>query len=223
MQVFLDDQKLDVAAPPAPTLARALAAARDLAERQGRVIVEATHDGMPIATEHLEEASPTSGGSTSSSVAFHGEVRFVSAEPRSLVKVTWQDVAEALRRTEADQTKAAELLHMGKLEEAMEYLGASLGVWENVRQAVLNGAALVGLDLETVVIDQHHPDKPSMTVAERVGGLVEHLQNVKRAIQAQDWSSLADTLEYELCEESRLWQRVLTQMAGAIRISSDGE
>ncbi len=215
MRVLLDEQVLDVAEP---TIATALAAARDQAERKGRVIVEATLDGVPIPTEQLEAvpSSPASGGAS-----VQGEVRFVSAEPRALVKVTWHDVAEALRQAEQDQAKAAELLQMGKLEQAMGHLASSLGVWENVRQAVLNGAALVGIDLEAVVIEKDSPQGEraggaSMSVGERVAGLAGQLQHVKRHIQSQDWSSLADTLEYELTDEARLWQRVLTQMAEAI-------
>jgi len=194
MQVFLDNDPLET---DAATLAQALQAAVEAARQRGRVIVEVEADGEPVADEDLDNPSQDP--------AFCDELRFVSAEPRSLVRVTTLDAADALEQTRSRCAQASEMLQTGQIAEALRDLAECLAAWETARRVVQEGCALLGLPLES-------EEGLGPGAQEQVAALTETLEAVKAAVASQDWATLADLLAYDLDEQADAWRRAMQAM-----------
>lgn len=204
MHVLLDGEEIRI---EKPTIAAALEAAKREAEKRKRVVIEASMDGSPIADAWLECPPPEPRPGA--------EVRFVSADPLSLVRVTFLEIAEELKGAIGHQEAAAAAVQKGELEEAMPRVSAALGVWQNVREGVINGATLLGMDLGTM----HAPaagGEPRRTVGQDIEGLAKALTELKRAIGASDWPGVADVLAYDLGDQAKRWQVVMNSLADEV-------
>ncbi len=201
MHVLLDGEEIRV---EQPTVAAALEAAKREAERRKRVVIEASMDGSPMADAWLEcpPTEPRPGA----------EVRFVSADPLSLVRVTFLEIAEELGTAMTNQEAAARAVQTGRLDEAMPKVAAALGVWQNVREGVINGATLLGMDVETMTA----PSVGKETVGQHIEALAKALGELKRAIGASDWPGVADALAYDLADQAKRWQGVMNALADEV-------
>ena len=199
MQVLLDGEKILV---NRSTLAAALEAGKQEAEKRHRVVVEARIDGRAMSEEEL--ASPTE-------TSAHGTVvEFVSAEPHALVRVTLQELIPMLDEAAKRQDQAAGFIASGQLQQGLEKLGSAFEVWNAVQRAVGDGLQLLGLEVGEVEV---LIDGESTAVSSYIERLAAHLNEVKRALNAQDLPGLADVLQYELKEESVRWQGLLTALS----------
>jgi len=203
MRVLLDDRPLNAGTA---SIADALAAARADAEGRGRVIVEAVLDGEPLTDDQI--AAPQAGSTRDS------ELRFVSADPAELVSSTLVGVAQSLDDAKADQAATAEHLTLGRMTEAIERLTQALRTWDAARQAVLNGTRLLGLSVETLRV---RTDRGEVPLSDQVRSLTGRLAEVKRAVEAQDWSALADVMAYDLADQADRWREALLGLAEQIR------
>lgn len=201
MQVHVDDISVPTAGS---TLTDALNAARAAAESRGRVIVEATLDGVTIPDELL--SSPTAD-------EFRGsDVRFLTAHPGTLVGSTLRGIGEALLEAKATHAQAGELIQRGEIKPAMESLAQALKIWDHVREGVLSGSALLGVSIEDLRVIPA-PGAPATSVSAAVQELADHLSEIKRSFVAQDWSALGDALSYDLPEQADRWSELLGALA----------
>ncbi len=203
MDVYLDGRRLTVGRP---TLAGALAAGREAAASAGRVVVEATLGGEPIPDGMLDDPPDRDAGPV--------EVRFVSADPAQLVLGTLTDVAQTLGDVMDEQGAAADLIRLGKVDQAFEHIASSLRTWDGVRQVVVHGATLLGIPLETTTVWIAGQGVP---ITDCVESLAVQLREIKRSIEAQDWSALADVLDHDMKMQADRWQDLLRGLADQIR------
>ncbi len=203
MQTFLDNKQLS---PDHATFAAALQAAADEAARTGRVIVEALLDGSAVADDILERPPHEPLGS---------ELRLISVEPRTLVRVTLMDAADALDTARQEQQRSAELIQSGKVEEALAPLSGAIQTWQAVRDAVEKSAALLRMPLDSIAL----PGGASGTdtLIEMIGSLAGRLEEVKRSLAAEDWSALADVLAYDLGDQANRWKTVLVSLSDSLK------
>ncbi len=206
MRLLLDNQEITI---DRPTLAAAIAAGVAQAESQGRIIVEAMLDGTQLDDESL--------GNPSDETLDSGEVRPVSAEPRSLVRVTLLDAADALDEASKSQSLCAEAIQTGQVKDALEQLSDALGIWDTVRDVVVKSAKLLDIELDRIK-DPGAEDEQGATINELTTVLSKHLQEVKRCLAVQDWAALADVLGYDLADQVEPWKRLLQMMADTIQL-----
>ena len=195
MRVFVDEQPVQV---PRPTLAAAMEAGRSAAAARQRVIVEAKLDGVTLPDADLDQPSESPLGDA--------DVRFVTAEPRALVRLSFLDTREALEAVTQTQGAAATDLQSGRMSEGLKRIGHALEVWDAVRRVAHEGPALLGVGGDAVIVD-------GRTLASRASDLAGCLGQVKGALSAQDWSFLADLMEGELTDAARAWRAVLADLA----------
>lgn len=201
MRVLVDEQSVG---SDESSVAGAIRAGVAEAERRGRIIIEAWADGRKMADEEL--IAP----------AFHDagirELKFVSADPRSLVRVTLLDAAETLTTIREDQRAAADAILAGKTSEALEALGRCMATWQLVRDSVQKGMDALGLAFGELPSE--------LAVGPRVADLAFRLGEIRRLLTTQDWSGLADVLAYDMDEQTHAWDRLLrglADVAGAAR------
>lgn len=196
-----------------PTLASALEAARAAALQAGRVIIEVELDGRPVPEDQLSTPG--------TSPMPNSEVRFMTAEPRALVRTTMLEIADIMPRLREEQQRAAEHLQRGQMQEAFDSLKEVLGVWDAVRRAVDEGPALLNIPLEQILVSkQGVPSNDRSEQAElvigHVGRLSDVLSDVKTSLESQDWATLSDLLSGELDEAGARWEQILKDMAAHI-------
>ncbi|MCC6320475.1 MAG: hypothetical protein IT438_03445 [Phycisphaerales bacterium] len=197
MRVYLDNEPVSIATP---TLAAALAAVRESAEKNGRVVVEVLRDGQPVPQHLLEQ--PTDAEEPES------EVRCATADPRSLVAESMRHAAGELAASRPVHTRAAEAIQTGRLEAAMPLLSETMTIWSQVYRVVVDGAALTGIGLGSEV--------GGRPLSQSVQDLAGRLAELKRALTAQDWSGLADSIGYDLPEQASHWELLLHTLSDRI-------
>lgn len=201
MRAFLDEQSIDV---PDGSIATAIATARAAAGANGRIVVDVLVDGERLDDEALDSPSALPAGDI--------ELKCISADPGQLVAESFRDVANALINARAVQREAAEALQTGKLDAAFEGLTGVLEVWEAVHRVTDQGPALIGVPLATLAPQPDSSSKGRDVHAE-LTSLSSTLQQVKDAVAAQDWSTLADLLSHELDSAADRWSRLLLALA----------
>lgn len=197
MRVYLDNDQVPIAVP---SLAAALAAVRESAERSGRVVVEVLRDGEPVPQHLLEQPTDAEEPGV--------EVRCASADPRRLVADSMRQAASELDASRSAHADAAAAIQTGRLDAAMPLLQSMMGLWSQAHRVVVDGAALAGLDLNTQV--------HGAPVAQSVRDLTALLGELKRALSAQDWSGVADTVGEDLPEQADRWAGLLHTLADRI-------
>lgn len=200
MRVTLDDRPL----PDQPTLAAALKLATEHAQKAGRIVVEAYLDGAAVPDSVLASPLLAPGGS---------DLRLVSVNPKTLVRVTLADAADALDAAAEDQRHSAELIQSGKLDESLRPLSTAIQTWQAVRDAVEKGAQVLELPLDTIAA----PGADAATLPALIADLTARLEEVRRALAAQDWSGLADVLAYDLADQAERWKALLSSLAATIK------
>ncbi len=206
MNVLLDENPIDV---QDETLAGAMSAAVEIAQEQGRTIVEVYLDGEPLRGDALENASTQPIPDAS--------VRFTSAEPVALVQQSLFDAAQALAATQRTHTDIADKLQSGdNVPEALSKLGETLTVWQGVQDVLARGFALLGLDPIALKFPDEIAQGDDMnTLLVKLG---EQLREVRRSIEDQDLSALADAIGYELEPMASQWASVLAFAAESLMI-----
>lgn len=205
MRAYLDDQPLDVSRP---TLAAALAAAVEQAGIKGRIVVEASAGGARIPDDTLEsppEEEPA------------GDLRFVSVEPRALVRVTLMDAADALDQAKTRQAACARLIQTGEVEAALDPLGKAIETWRAVRDALERSIDLLGVPAASPATDGAPGNPGPEALADLVQSLWTRLEEVRRSLSAQDWSALADALSYDMSDQVDQWKSTLRAYADSLR------
>ncbi|HED53798.1 MAG TPA: hypothetical protein ENJ00_06315, partial [Phycisphaerales bacterium] len=197
MKVMLDQETIEV---EHPSLAAALAAGVALAESRGRTIIEVLVDGSPVRGEDLDNVS--------NDPLPDAEVRMLSAEPVELVRQSLFDAAEALESACDDHTEIANRFQAGADHgQAMELLGSTLSVWQGVQDVLARGYALLDMDPDAIELPAELAQ--GRQVSQLLVELGEHLREVRRSLEDQDYASLADTIGYELEPLARIWSQVL--------------
>jgi hypothetical protein len=192
MHAFLDGQPLSL---PRPTMAAAIRAGVDAASAAGRVVVEVALDGAPVG-EAILQAPPEA--------ALGSELRLTSIDPRALVADTLQNAMAALDAVQMDQKHASDLIWASRLDEALAPLSACVQAWNGVRDAVGKSVAMLGPAFESEAA------RAGLTPAAQ--SLAGDLGELRRCLEAQDWSGLSDCLGIDLTRQAAAWRDMLAVM-----------
>lgn len=202
MRVYLDDALIENARP---TLAGGISAAAEIAQSQGRIIIQVMADGAPLADEKLADLPDTADGIA--------ELRMTSADTKSIVRVALGDAAELLDGHVATHKQAAGFFQQGDIQSGFAELDRVVEVWRIARETLEKCASAVGLDgdaLAKTTLDVH---RDFAEAANAVPSLSAKLSELKSGIERQDWSAVADLLEFDLPEQAQLWSSMLRAVA----------
>ncbi|MEM1107148.1 MAG: hypothetical protein AAGH99_00470 [Planctomycetota bacterium] len=198
MQVTMDEQSIDLTGP---SLGELLDAARQRLADGGRVVVEVAIDGHKLDEQQITDRQ----GEDVAGL----DVRFTSADPKSLAVETLEQVRGRLNDAEESQKEAADLLQRDQTQNALKKVGESIEAWLQVQQAVLHSTVLLGVNLDEVRVG----DEPAYALTTQA---LDRLTDVKEFIQAQDTVALADALEYEWPETTAKWYTLIDELIKAI-------
>lgn len=193
MQVFIDNQPLLTPAP-LTTLGAALAAVRGKAG--DRLVVEVEADGKPVPGEHFSQPPSTS--------PYAGVLRVKTADAATLLRDSLMYAATAVRDMRPRQIAAAEMIQASNTSEAMAALTEVISCWEQAKQ-VIHLAGSLGVTVPAGLGDAE--------VTRAVSELGRSLEEIRRSLRDQDWSSLSDVLAYDMPGLSDRWGTLLGELA----------
>jgi hypothetical protein len=200
MKIRLDETLLET---EASTVAEALVIGRTAAEANGRLVIEVHGDGQPVPPEMLDEPPDHDAG--------FGELRLLSTLPGPFIQTTLLDAADLLGQVRVDQAEAVRLFQSGHIEEGFGPLQRALTSWAIVRDVVDKSASLGAVDPAGVSVTA--ADGTARTGPAHIEALSTHLLEVKRALQIQDFSALAEVLEIDMTLEATQWEQFLSALA----------
>ncbi|MHC4976312.1 MAG: hypothetical protein ACYTF7_06865 [Planctomycetota bacterium] len=198
MKVYLDETEVVEAGQ---TLGSALEAARGEASRQNRVIVEVWADGERTGDDEI--ASPPE------FAPYADEIRMVSVDPGALVISTLYDASDAMSEVTSMQERACETIQRGERTESLRQMQEIIGVWDSARRAIEHGCALLGVRPGEMLGREDR-------FGQSVGQLTDTLRTLLGDAQREDWVSVGDTLEDELCTLAGEWRSMLADLADAV-------
>ncbi len=209
MRVYLDDTPVG---DEQPSLDLALRTGASAAEARGRIVIEASADGVALTDEQL--------AGLAGDCASIREVRLRTSDPYALVQVTLLDACEALGQARSMQSSAADLIQAGKPDQAMPKLQEALATWQAVCDVVEKSAKVLRINLDALTL----PDAGGepQVVGKLFGELTDRLVDVKRGVVHEDWASLADTLAYDLDAQANSWDAMLKALADHVRAGRGG-
>ena len=204
MQVLLDSDPCDM---KVQTIGEAIAAAATLAQTQGRLIIDVIVDGLRLSEHQLDSARQDD------SIA--ETIEFITAEPKELVLQTFEDAAEALTDADTLQKEAAELLQSDQSIVCMDKLAEALSIWLTVQQAIVKGAQVVELQLDSISVKK-------IPITESIARLNENLQLLRSALQQDDQVAVADALLYEFPDIINEWRTILEHLQSLVEREMTG-
>jgi hypothetical protein len=195
MRILLDDRVCEL---DAPSIGAAVAAVADLAERDGRKIIEVFVDGEAWGDKELGDVVRLADAAD--------EVRVTSVRPAELVRETFLHAASALLEAETLQRNAAKLLQADQTRDGFDALMQALSIWVNIHKATVQGLQFGQLDPRSVETAEGSFDDAVTDLNQRLSGLRDAMQN-------QDIVAVCDTLLYEFPVTTRRWASLLAELA----------
>jgi HAMP domain-containing protein len=186
------------------TLAAAIAAGAEHAERVGRIVLEIRADGVALTERDIEGAPDTPGT--------FKVIELVTASRTELATEVLEAAVGALDDLVTGQRHVASQILATKLEMAVVSLQEILGVWQHVREALDQVCFVMGTDLPGLAAASGRESEARELVARLTSGLSE----IRRCVGAQDWSTLADVLNDEMGELAAAWRGLVREIAGSM-------
>ncbi len=202
MRVYLDDTLIENARP---TLFGGVSAAAAIAQSKGRIIIQVMADGAPLADEKLADLPDTADGVV--------ELRLTSADTKSIVRVALCDAADLLEAHVDAHKHAAVQFQKGEVQAGFAELDKVVEVWRVARETLDKCAAAIGLDGDALARTAADVHRDFAEASHAVTSLSTKLNELKSGIERQDWSAVADLLEFDLPEQSALWSSMLRAVA----------
>ncbi len=193
---FLDGRPLMLdGMKPDATVSAVIEHARTVLNEPDAIILEIICDGDAITADNLDEA-------LSAPLDQYARLELISGSPRKVVA----DTLHASRRSIADSSELAALaaneLASGDLSKGMQRLIDCVDIWSRTHEAMVSGAHLLRLDLESLVIQDRR-------VVEWLRQPAAKLREIRDAIESRDHVLLGDILRYEMQEFLESWDQML--------------
>ncbi len=199
MAIYLDDERLlDI---EATDLGSVIESASCQLECAGRIVVEVKIDGESLIGEEVAKRSDDP-------VVDH-EVRLYSANPKTLVLATLEQVREQLAEALKLQEQAAGKLQQDEPSEALKQLSQSIDIWLQLQQAVYQSSRLLGVNLDELELEQG-------SVPEMTDELVNRLKEMKDLVTNNDTVGLADMLAYEWPDIAKRWDCMIEKLIESV-------
>jgi len=199
VDIYLDDCKAETATAADAALGDLVREVKARLEVSGRILVGIQCDGIDVTGESF-------GDVLTKAVGAHQRIDMQSADPQALVTEalgTTRELLDVSRQTCGD---VVDLLSQGDIESAMPKLGECCQAWAQVHQSICNSVAMLGLDAESVQLeDKSLPELLQVPHAQ--------LEQIKEVVIARDFVLLSDILTYEFSEATQAWEKAIDALS----------
>ena len=206
MEVYVDGTVYAVETAGTTTVSEVIQQIKEQLPCDDRIIVSVSCDGQLVEPERLNEVL------TSAATAW-GRLDFAAESPWDLGGAALRDASELFSEALGSMGQAADLLGQGQTVRAMEVLGANIAAWSQAVESVRRTAQLLGMKLDDMTIGDQLVPAMFDTVRELLSG-------VKESLEARDYVTLTDILQYELPATGEQWQAMIHAMLDRIEAHS---
>jgi len=205
MKLVLNDHELSANPARPATLGAALLDVQQNHLTEDQVISAIFVDGSPLTAKLLSQWKDRPASD-------FAEAR-IEAPCRSVLACQGLRIlAQGLAESQQDRSRIVELFCQGRPAQGMQLLTGYLNLWNSTQATLASAARLLAVDLEDLPTTAD-PTDPLGTVGQYIARLAEQLQQLKNALEAQDYVLTGDILEYEFAPLTDEWQSVLTALA----------
>ncbi|HEX8915516.1 MAG TPA: hypothetical protein VF796_24395 [Humisphaera sp.] len=197
MSVTVDHESLSVDQLGLTTVGQLLAHL----QRDNRLVVNLLIDGEQPDLRQLGRvrASPLA-----------GHVLYVeTAEPQAIALDVLDEVEVELDEAERLKGEVVDLLQQNQPAPAFERMSRCFTAWNAARESIQKVTQLLRLDVERIRVG------PNVALADTLTRFADHLRQLKDALEARDFVTLADVLAYEMTETTAQWRQALAAVRRA--------
>ncbi len=199
MLVYLDEGAFAARVQPECTIRGLLDEVRAALQGTGRMVMNIRADGLEIADADYD-------ATLGKSVGTFARYDFTSADPREVVAAAMAEALDLLARADVERTRAIELFTKGTANAAMEHLGNCCRAWHQVHQALSNAIGLLHIDAEALVL-------PTGALVTSLNSIQQQFNEMRTALQAQDFVLVSDILQYEFDAVLGNWKDAIHAVA----------
>ncbi|MCO6435657.1 MAG: hypothetical protein J5J06_01050 [Phycisphaerae bacterium] len=198
MELFIDERRVDVSMPEVQSLEEAVRHVQHHLCGPGRLVVGMRCDGKEIPAAGMAEtlARP---------VAEVARVDVITGTRRDLVVDAMTHASQLLQEAQETCERVAGLLVEGKTQEGIETLGECTRAWQQIHEALLQSLRMLDSDVAGLKVRD-------MTFEQALERPREALLQIRQSLQAGDYVTLADVLQYEFAEATELWQAMMAMV-----------
>lgn len=142
------------------------------------------------------------------------QVDLESGTREELAAAALRGVAENLRDAGDSVGDVSQQLNSGQVEDAMQQIGAFIGIWQTCRTAIVQCSTVLSRDLTQEAVD-------GQPLSDRFGELATRLTELRDAMQARDFVLVSDLLFYEMPTLCSDWADMLRQLAASVEQNTE--
>ena len=195
MELYVDEQRIELSPPPEATVDDVLETVRRDNATSGHIIVGLVCDGVDVFGPELTSILPRR-----SSECRRIDVQ--TGDPQPIVADALIGALSALSDIEHKQAEVVALFGEGKTSTAMSLLSDCIGEWLQINNAITQSLALLSEGGKL-------PDDRSDRLADMIKPVFDKLSDIKDAVTAQDFVAVADILEYEFSAVGDCWRATI--------------
>jgi hypothetical protein len=198
MSVTVDDQDLAVESMGLTTIGQVL----HHVQQDNRLVINLLVDGQEpdLAKMGHLRAAPLA-----------GHTLFIeTAEPQAVALDVLAEVDAELSRGDRLKSEVVDYLQKNAPAPAMERLSGCFTIWNAARESLEKTTQLLRIDLEQITLEG------GCTLASAMNAFADHLRQIKAALEARDYVTLADVLAYEMTETTGHWRQAIGQVRRAV-------
>ena len=199
MLVYLDEEAFAAQVRPECTIRELLDQIRAGLQGTGRMVMNIRADGLEIADADYD-------ATLNKPVGSFARYDFSSADPHEVVAAAMAEALEVITRADVERARAIELFTKGSANAAMEHLGTCCRAWQQVHQALINAIGLLGIDADALAL-------PTGSLVTLLNSIQLQFNEMRTALQAQDFVLVSDTLQYEFDAVLGNWKEAIHAVA----------
>lgn len=219
MKLLLNDadimgQDNGVALDPAMPLGRMLLSVQEQCLGQDDIIASITVDDEELSSERFSELKERP-------CSDFQETRIVAKHRNNMAASGLRGLKRSLEQSRSDREWIVWALREGQVNEGTRKLLRYLQLWNLVQQSMASACRLMEVDPDTIVMademaentEQENPRAAAPSVSERIHLLGSELQQIKAALENNDFVLLSDVLCYEFPLIQEQWEVMLESLA----------
>ncbi len=140
----------------------------------------------------------------------NGHTLFIeTAEPREIALDVLAEVDAQLEDGDRLKDEAVDLLQQNNPAAAMERLSGCFTIWNAARESIQKTTHLLRIDIERMEV-------AGRSLADLLLDFTDQLKQIKLSLEARDFVSLADILQYEMTQTTTHWGDAIAVVRRAI-------
>lgn len=198
VEVLVDDSLIDELSIREGTVEEALRHVQSTHCGAGGLVVSVRCDGLEIPPNAMAETFVRK-------VASIQRLEVFTGTKAQLVRDAMSQASTCLTETQNVCKEAAALLIQGKIDQGRQALGECLSVWQQIHEALAKSLVMLELDTDACRVD----GQPLVELFQKPK---EVLLEVRTALESNDPVMLADLLQYEFPEVTRIWHDLISHL-----------